>query len=101
MKRLRFADTTLKSLEKVQTPIDTPPGVSYIFVRLGVVSADVPDILDLDVLKKKLLTAGNVSNILVKKELVNMEGGDNNMNDVWNLPLTGADGYVYTEINSA
>lgn len=56
------------SLEKVQIQIYTPPGINYIFVTLGVVCSDIPYLIGIDVLDKKLLTAENVSNRLVKKK---------------------------------
>lgn len=89
-----LAEKMFKSPGKFQLQIATPPCVYSIFVIMDVVSADVIDLVGLIVLENNLLTLHAVSNSLVKKETVNLDGGDIYMTDDSNFPLNLADGHV-------
>lgn len=86
---------------KIDFPLKTPHGVRNIYVTLDVVSADVPALLGLDILDKHLLNADTVSNMLVKKAIVESDVDGPHVMDEWSIPMSRADGHVYADIAKA
>lgn len=97
-KSFRFADAAYKSVGVTTLPLLTPVGVPNLYVKLDVVTADVPALLGLDVLDSHSLTADTVSNKLIKKSVHRNGEGTVSFVEEWSVPLRRADGHVYVDI---
>lgn len=97
-KNFRFADAVYQSLGTIDFPLSTPRGIPIIFVKMEVVSADIPALFGLEVLDDHSLTADTVKNFLVRKSAHTLATGKYIMVEEWSVPLVRADGHVFAEI---
>lgn len=79
-------------------PLLLSVGVPNIYMKPDVVTADVPALLELDVLDAYSLTADIISNRLVKKGIHRNRDGTVSFVEKWSVPLRRANGYVYDDI---
>lgn len=81
-------------MRRIMILLDTPPGIPTIPVLVDVISANVPALMEMDVLDQHLLTPCTVTNRLVKRTIV-VEGDNYYGMDDWYIPLTRFDGHLY------
>lgn len=97
-KSLQFADATCQTLGPISIPLMTPQGMPNIFVKLEVVSADVPALIGLNVLDVQSLVADTVLNRLVKKMVRSLRNRKFSTIEEWSVPLIRADDHLYVKI---
>lgn len=96
--RFRSADKTFESMGQVKLPLATPYGKVTIPVTLDVVPADIPALLDMDVLDGEFLIADIVANRLTKRVKYRDKTGSLAYYDEWQVPLFRSKGnHVYAE----
>lgn len=64
-------------------------------ILLDMVPVDVPELLGLDVLDAERLCAGNVSNLLVHRQLVSRSNDGTTYKDGWSVLIVRRDGHLY------
>ncbi len=98
-RRYRFADAVYSSLGTVEIPLETPNGIPLMSVGLDIVSADVPALLDLDILDSESLFADTMTNRLVKRVVTSEPDEPLRYVDEWSVPLTRFDHHVYAKMS--
>lgn len=96
----RFADSLYESLGLVTIPLETPPGIPTIGVSLDVISADVPELLGMDVMDNHSLTPCTMSNRLIRRKVLDnkIHSHSYTIGD-WSVPLKRYEGHLYAHMS--
>ena len=95
----RFGDVVVKSLGLVEVALDTPQNAPNIMVLMDIVSVNIPALLGLDVLDNESLYADNVTNRLVRRNVISRTSDGLEFEDTWHVPIFRHDGHLYTKMS--
>lgn len=68
-----FSDAKYKSLGISMINLETPSGIPPIMIKMHVVSADIPDLLGINLLECETITPYTVSNTLINRVTVRVK----------------------------
>lgn len=80
-------------------PLPAPPGIASILVYIDVISCEVHDLLDMDILEMHSLTPCTITLRLLRRIVVHSrESNGIERVDDWFVPLTRYGGHLYAKI---
>lgn len=96
----RFGDDIVKSIVVVQFCFETPPSITYNYVKSNIVEIHFPVLIELDVLGSECLIANTVLNWLVKWKIVHNENiCQSYAIENWSIPMPLQQNHVYVPVS--